>query len=135
MDFGRGGMDQVAIRIEGAEQSSLIEAHVRLKSLIRSESIEENALDERVDRQCPDFLAQCAGSFVAIDPATIDWVVAIRPLVAQAHAPAAAATDCDALQQRRAGVPASYERSGGLDGSVAGIYAATVRHTTEPHQS
>src|SRR5271170_933304 len=74
----------------------------RDRNLVRSESVEENALDERVDRQCPDFLAQGAGSLVAIDPATIDWVVAIRPRITQGHATAAAATDCDALQQRRA---------------------------------
>ena len=72
------------------------------RNLIRGEGIEENALDERVDRQGPNFLTQRAGSLVAIDPATIDRIVAIRPGVAQTHAAAAAAADCDALQQRRA---------------------------------
>src|SRR5260370_22861969 len=80
----------------------------RDRNLIRSESIEENALDERVDRQCPDFLAQCAGSLVAIDPATIDWVAAIRSRTAQTHAPGTAAADCDAFQQRRASSRRAY---------------------------
>src|ERR1700682_66051 len=74
----------------------------RDRNLVRSESIEENALDERIDRQCPDFLTQCAGSLVASPPETIDWVVAIRSRIAQTHAAATAAADCDALQQRRA---------------------------------
>jgi hypothetical protein len=41
------------------------------------------------------------GSLVAIDPATIDRIVAIGPGVAQTHPAAGAAANCDALQQRR----------------------------------
>src|SRR6266480_2762330 len=74
----------------------------RNRYLIRRQGIEEGALNERVDRKSPDFLTYRTALLVSIGPAAIDRIVAIRPCVAQAHAPSAKAADRDTLQQRRA---------------------------------
>ena len=65
--------------------------------LIRDEGIEQETLNERVDWQGAHFLAQRAASLIAIEPAAIDRVVAIRPRVAQAHVTSTTSADCDAL--------------------------------------
>src|SRR5271156_5382624 len=62
----------------------------RDRNLVRSESVEENALDERVDRQCPDLLAQGAGSLVAIDRAALETLGENLPQIWRAPTTSAA---------------------------------------------
>src|SRR6266576_869795 len=69
----------------------------RDRNLVGGESIEEEALDERVDRQGADFLTQRTASLVPIDPAAIDRIVATQPRVAQAHATSTTAADRNTL--------------------------------------
>jgi len=51
----------------------------------------------QVNRQGPDFLAQCTALLVPIRAAAIDRIVGIRARVAQAHAPSTTAADRNSL--------------------------------------
>jgi len=66
-------------------------------NLIRHQGVEDHPLDQRVNRQGPDFLAQCTTLLVAIRAAAIDRIVGIRARVAQAHAPSTTAADRNSL--------------------------------------
>ena len=66
-------------------------------NLIRHQGIENHPLDQAVNGQGPDFLAQNTALLVPIRPAAIDRVVGIRARVAHAHAPSATAADRNSL--------------------------------------